>query len=1021
MSVHLHARSSYSLLDSSLSVQRLVQKSKELGFSAVTLSDKNVLMGAMEFNKECKKEGIKPIFALEVEFTYNEEKYPLLLIAKNNEGFSNLIKCSSVVSNGEDISFHEVMAKYSHGNFVIFYGEEGPLETLLINEEYGQCQDVLTKLKEEGDFFIALSLNESSFWKIRNEKLKKIANSLSIKTVALNKIYYENEGDAAIYKVVQGIKSGKTINNHSLSLIQGRYLRSIEEMKQLYHQEDLDTTTWIAEQCQVDLSQFKTFLPKYKVPNELKGSHYLTQLCLAGLKKRLATEDLPAQYKKRLKYELDIITEMQFEDYFLIVWDFIRFARKKDIYVGPGRGSSAGSLVAYCLGITHVDPIEYGLLFERFLNPERISMPDIDIDFPDDRRDEVIQYVYETYGKEHVAHIITFGTLKAKQVLRDVGRVLEIPLHEINTLTKTIPFAPKITLKQVFDSTPYFRQLIQKNKMNQMLYDVAQRLEGLPRHASTHAAGIVLSKKSLTEVVPVIQIEQEMVSTQYTMEYLEDLGLIKMDFLGLRNLKIIDMIVQEVKKENPKFDIHRINLQDKKTFDLLKKVDTVGVFQLESDGMKNLLRKMQVNHFNDIVATIALFRPGPMENIPLYLEARKDKSKLHYPHPSLEPILKETYGIMIYQEQIMQVTQVIAGFSLGKADILRKAMSKKKEKDLINLKKDFIEGCIENGHPKELGEGLFSLIVKFAGYGFNKAHSVSYGMVSYQLAYLKANYPYHFYCALLNSVIGADRKTAEYIDECRRRGVVVLSPSINESGKEYHLEGNKIRFPLLAIKNIGQSAVDEIFAERQKGKFSNFHDFVARMMTRKVNKKIIESLIDAGALDEFHENRKTLRLSLEDAIRYADLVRIETEDQTRIDLGLVSKPAMIQAKEDKAEKSEREKEVLGVYLGEHPILEIKRKNQINTEPLIVLQSKSGTVQGFCNIQRVKQHRTKKGDMMAFVVGKDETSEIDLVFMPFVYQKTESVLKKGNYIYFNGKMDEKGACLVNSIQELKPTE
>lgn len=1020
MVVHLHARSSYSLLDSSLSVQRLVQKSKELGFSSVAITDKNVLMGAMEFTQLCKKMGIKPLYGMEIDCIMQEEVFSLLMIAKNNEGYENLIRCSSLVSSGKPLLFKDV-SEYASGNFILFYGEGGLKESLLINEEYGAYRDLLAKIQQHLDITVVLSLNESSFWKIRNDKIREIAKDLGIKTIALNKIYYENEKDEGLYRIVQGIKTGKTIQSHSLSGQQGRFIRSIEEMEKLYHAEDLAETNWIADQCDVDITKFKTFLPKFATPENIQAGHYLTQLCLTGLKKRLGMEEVPGVYTKRLKYELDVIIQMNFEDYFLIVWDFIRFARKEGINVGPGRGSSAGSLVAYCLGITQVDPIEYGLLFERFLNPERISMPDIDIDFPDDRRDEVIQYVFQTYGQEHVAHIVTFGTLKAKQVLRDVGRVLEVPLHEINTITKAIPFSPKMTLRIALDTAPYFRQLIQKNKTNQHLFDVALKLEGLPRHVSTHAAGIVLSNKKLDEVVPTIQVEQELVSTQYTMDYLENIGLIKMDFLGLRNLTIIDQIVRAIQEDNENFNIQKISLADEKTFELLRKVDTVGVFQLESDGMKNLLKKMQATHFNDIVATIALFRPGPMENIPMYLSAREGKEKIKYPHPSLEPVLKETFGIMIYQEQIMQVAQIMAGFSLGKADILRKAMSKKKESDLIKLRADFIEGCRKNGHLEELSQNLFDLIIKFAGYGFNKAHSVSYGMVAYQLAYLKANYPYYFYCALLNSVIGADSKTAEYIDECRRKNIELLPPSVNESESFYILSENKIRVPLLVIKNIGQAAVEEIKKEREKGKFEGFHNFVARIMTRKVNKKMIESLIDAGALDEFKENRKTMRLSLDDAIRYADLVRIETADQARIDLGLVSKPVLIVAKEDKAEQNEREKEVMGFFLSEHPILEVKKKNDVMVDSLVVLQSKHGQVDGFCCIQKIKQHRTKKGDLMAFVVGQDETADMDLVFMPFIYQKVEKELNRGDYLFFSGKMDEKGSCLVNSIKRVSEAE
>ncbi|SJZ99628.1 DNA polymerase III subunit alpha [Anaerorhabdus furcosa] len=1016
--IHLHARSSYSLLNSTLTIQQLVKTSKMLNFSACALTDNNVMFGAYEFYKVCEEAKIKPIFGLEVTCELNEENVNFLLIAKNNNGYRNCILCSSYVSSSQNQLSFEQLKEYAVDNVVIVYGEGGVVESALVNENESECKKRIREMLEAfDDCVFALSLNDASYWKIKNQMLKKHVIECGGKTVALSKIYYETEEDAICYKIVSGIRLAKTLNDYSLPSIQGRYIRSKEEMEKLYDQDDLQETENIAKRCNFSFEEFHTSIPKFKTPNNIDGKNYLTQLCIAGLKKRLDNH-VSKIYADRLKYELDIIISMHFEDYFLIVYDFIRFAKKEGIYVGPGRGSAAGSLVAYCLGITHVDPIEHNLLFERFLNPERISMPDIDTDFPDDRRDEVIQYVYETYGKEHIAHIITFGTLAAKQVLRDVGRVLDIPLREIDMICKAVPFAPKMTLKRAYDESSVLRQYIDADRRFTELFKYALKLEGLPRHASTHAAGIVMSSKALNEVIPTIQIEQDMVSTQYTMEHLESLGLIKMDFLGLRNLTIIDQVVEKIKLEQPNFNILQIPLDNKPAYDLVSRVDTVGVFQLESNGMKSLVRKMEPTRFEDIVATIALFRPGPMENIPLYLEARKKPNEITYLHPNLEPILKDTYGIMIYQEQTMQVAQVMAGFSLGKADILRKAMSKKKVSDLKSLEEDFIQGCLRNGYNQKLAHELFDLILKFAGYGFNKAHSVAYGLIAYQMAYLKANYPYEFYCALLNSVIGSESKTAEYIDECRKKNIVILSPSVNYSTTTFDLVNHEIRFPLLAIKNVGGSAITEIIDERSKSEFTDFHDFIARIMTRKVNRKVIECLIDAGALDEFKINRKSMLASLDDAIRYADLVRIETDGQSRIDLGLVSKPVLYQIKEDPIEKSDREKAVLGFYLGSHPIIDIKKKHSILLEPLVKLKHTKGFVKGFCCILRMRQHRTKKGDLMAFVQGYDESGELDLVFMPNIYQKAQVMLQKGNYIYFEGKVDEKESCLVNKIQLLE---
>lgn len=1017
--IHLHARSSYTLLDSTLTINQLIQRSKELNFSSVVLSDRHVMFGAMEFYQACIQHGIKPIIGLEVTCLIDDENVDFLFLAKNNQGLQNLMRCSSLISDGTTMLSFDQLVEFSKDNILIVYGEGGYLEQPLMSENKEEClrriKHVTTHVDE---VFFAISLNDASFWKIKNQMLKQCCKEVGTQTVALSKIYYEHAEDAYLYKVVSGIRLGKTIDDHSLPSIQGRYIRSEEEMQQYYDQEDLDNTDIVGAKCSIDLTEFKTSLPQYHCPEHATAGQYLTQLCIAGLKKRL-NDQVSKEYAERLRYELDIIISMHFEDYFLIVWDFILFAKKQGIYVGPGRGSAAGSLVSYCLGITHVDPIEYNLLFERFLNPERISMPDIDTDFPDNRRDEVIDYVYQTYGKEHIAHIVTFGTLGAKQVLRDVGRVLEIPLREIDLLSKAVPYEPKITLMRAYRESVHFKQLIDADKRFTELFRVALKLEGLPRHTSTHAAGIVMSNLPLSHVLPTIQIEQDMVSTQYTMEYLEDLGLIKMDFLGLRNLTIIDDVVNMIHQENPDFAILHLPQDDQKTLELIRNVDTMGVFQLESDGMKNLLRKMQPTAFDDVVATIALFRPGPMENIPLYLEAKKNPQAITYLHPKLESLLKDTYGVMIYQEQTMQVAQVMAGFTLGKADILRKAMSKKKASDLALLEKDFIDGCIKNGYSDELAHQLFDLIAKFAGYGFNKSHSVAYGLIAYQLAYLKANYPLEFYCCLLNSVIGAENKTAEYLDECRRKSIPILSPSINSSSSQFTIEENGLRFPLLAIKNVGVSAVEEIIDERHsRGEFVDFHDFVARILTRKVNRKMIESLIDAGALDEFKINRKSLIASVEDALRYADLVRIDVGNQSRIDLGLVSKPVLYQIKEDAQERSEREKAVLGFYLGSHPILEIKKRMNETIEPLVTLKQRKGFVKGFCGINKIHQHRTKKGDLMAFVNGYDESGDLDLVIMPNLYQHVQPILVKGHYIFFEGKMDEKGSCLANKIKLLE---
>ena len=1020
MSVHLHARSCYTLLNSTLTIPQLVSQAKQAGYGAIACTDEKVMHGAMEFWKCCQKEQIKPLFGLEIQVKIEEEIVAMTVLARDNEGYVGLMEVSSrLCEDNAQLTLDQIQPHLDHWVLIV-YGEGGFAESELIQEDRRGLGDKLGWLKTQLPlFYMAISFNDASFWKLKNILLKQVCGAQDIPTVALSKIYYGKAEDAQLFKIVNGIRLSKTINDKTLTSVNGRYLRTPAEMEQLYDAEDLQASDHIASICNVTMELAKTTLPAFPCPQGVSSKQYLTQLCLAGLKKRRQGLPEDPAYRRRLKYELDVILTMHFEDYFLIVWDFIRFARKAGIYVGPGRGSAAGSLVAYVLGITHVDPLQYGLLFERFLNPERISMPDIDTDFPDNRRDEVIRYVAEKYGEKHVAHIATFGTLGAKQVLRDVGRVMEIPLREVDMLCKAVPFGIKMTLQTAIQQNPRFHQMVYADRRYQELFETALRIEGLPRHVSTHAAGIVFSRAELDQICPTIRIENDLLSTQYTMEHLEELGLIKMDFLGLRNLTIIDDIVQRVNQRQP-LDIMKIPLDDARTYALLKKVDTVGIFQLESEGMKNLIRKMQPECFDDIVATIALFRPGPMENIPEYLRCRTSPSAVHYLHPDLKPILESTYGVMIYQEQIMQTAQKMAGFSLGRADVLRRAMSKKKLKELQSLQKEFIGGCIQQGYDEKLANEVYELILKFANYGFNKSHSVAYGLLAYQLSYLKANFPLEFYTSLLNSVIGAEGKTAEYIDECRRHQVQILGPSVNASDVRYLIEGNAIRYPLLGIKNIGSAACLQLLAERQeKGLFADYYDFVTRMLTRRLNRKMIEALIDAGALDEFHANRQSLRLSLEEAISYGDLVRIEVGGQVRIDLGLVSKPVMVMAKEDPIERSEREREALGFYLCSHPILQIKKKYQIQTEPLIRLLAKGGYIEGFVYLQRVRQHRTKKGDLMAFAVGVDETAQIDLVIMPNIYARSTAFLNKGQYVYFQGKMDKEDSCLVNRLQPLNP--
>lgn len=1023
MSVHLHVRSCYTLLKSTLTIPKIVACAKQYGYSAVALTDHNVMHGAMAFYHACKKENIKPIYGIEVDVVEKEDLFGFVVLAKNDEGYQNLLKLSTLVNTGESLKqiTMDTLSFYAKNCVVLTNGDQNYMETLLLKEESDLLRHWLKKCNEIfDDFYVSIARNDSGLLERKNPLLKSICKELGIKTVALSRIYFEKEEDEESYKMLCAIDQGVTVQDKMLNYSPRRFFRSPSQMQELYDQDDLDATDEIASMCNVTMEFPKAVLPKFENKYGVSSEVFLRNLCQKGLEKRMHYKRIPQEYQQRLDYELDVIIKMKYADYFLIVWDFIRYAKSQHIYIGPGRGSAAGSLVAYCLGITHVDPLHYHLLFERFLNPERISMPDIDTDFPDNRRDEVIQYVEERYGHKHVSHIITFNTLAAKQVLRDVGKAMGIDLRQIDRLCKMVPNVLKVTLDYAYQNAPRFKEMINSGETMRQLFRIAKKLEGLPRHASLHAAGIILSNDDIEKVCPLIDVDEGISATQFTMEYLEELGLIKMDFLGLRNLTIIDEIVTQIKTANPDFDIMQIPLDDKKTYALIQDVDTTGVFQLESEGMKNLIRKVQPKVFEDIVAAIALFRPGPMENIPEYLERRKHPEKIDYIHPSLKQILQNTFGIMIYQEQVMQVAQKMAGFSLGKADNLRKAISKKKEDELKKLKDDFIDGAIKQGYQKSLAEHVYALIMKFANYGFNRSHSVAYAMTAYQLAYLKANYPLYFFNSLLNSVIGSETKTSEYVFEARKRGISILLPDVNKSNHHYQIEENGLRFPFLGIKGIGMAVSSQIVEERQKhGNFMDFYDFVARMSGNKIGKKTIEILIHAGALDCFRVNRSSMIASLDDALRYADLVKIEEADQVIFDFNLVSKPPMMMVKDNAAIRSEKEKEAIGFYLSQHPIAEIRSRYGNNLPVLITLPKFKGQYVRFvCIVERCKQYRTKNGDLMMFVVASDETAKFDLVCMPNIYRNHADDLVKGNYLYVEGKIDKETSCLVKKVSKIE---
>ena len=1016
MTTHLFVRSCYTLLDSTIRIPELVSTAKKYGYQSVALTDHHVMHGIARFLHECKKEGIHPIVGLEVDVFYHEQKVPFLLLAKNNKGYANLMKLSSLLCDGREYATLEEFLTYSEHNFLIVYGEGGYFDAELISEDRTGISQKLALMKSElPTFDIAISYEETSLWRSKNAVLKALAKAQGILTVALNKIYYLAQKDYETLKVLSAIKQGTTLRDKNVTPITGRYFLSISEMEQIYDADDLSRADEIASECHCDGDLEKTGIPVYPLKDGITAEQYLPQLCLAGLKKRL-NGDLKPVYVERLKHELQVIHQMGFEDYFLIVYDFIRYGRQKGIYIGPGRGSAAGSLVAYCLGITMVDPLQYNLLFERFLNAERVSMPDIDTDIPDIHRQEIIDYVYQKYGEQHIANIITFDTLAARAVLRDVGKAMDISKREIDMIVGLIPQTPKITLEKAYEQKEKLRVLLNANPQLMEYFNMSKRIEGLPKNKSIHAAGIVMSGKPIEDVIPTIQMAEGMKTTQFVGNYLEERGLIKMDFLGLKNLTTIDEIVQMIHKHNPDFHILSIPLNDAKTYRLFAQADTIGVFQFESDGMRNLLRKMKPNCFEDIIAALALFRPGPKDQINTYLEGRKNPASVVYPSKELEPILKETYGVTIYQEQVMLMAQIAAKFSLVKADILRKAISKKNEEELAGLRQEYVLGCKENGYSDETASLLFDLAEKFAGYGFNKSHAVAYGLVAYQLAYLKANYPLEFYTSILNSVIGDSTKSAIYITECRRKHISIEAPDVNRSTDIYYHNGKSIILPLSIIKDVGTLAARTILDERDKnGRFGDYFDFVARVVLRKMNRTQLERLISAGALDEFDLGRTTMLNTLDDAIKYAKLVQVPFGAQLSIDPQLVSKPIVVRMKDSQEELSENEKAALGFNLGEQPIVHLRQKLGITYPPLAELNSNRGLYRGFAYIQSVRQIRTRKGDLMCFLKLTDETGESDMAVMPNLYSQYSQYLVKGVYIQFYAKIQDEASFLANQIE------
>lgn len=992
MITHLHTRSNYSLLHSALKIEDIVRLAKFHQMDAIALCDEDVLYQAVEFYDLCIKNGIKPIIGLDKEI----EGFSFLMIAKNNQGYLDLVSFSQ----------NKITLEHNFENvFLILYPKEDKLKQALISHDKSLLVEYHNQLKHLKNLFIGISNTEYSIDLTYNQLFKKI---FSLPPVALSYILYEKKEDDQILDVLYAIDLGYHLDDHRLPAFKGRHFRSIEEMKNLYSEEELENTQYIKNHCNINLEFKKNELPIFKQANP---KQFLIQLCNKGLKRR-RNNHVEEIYQKRLDYELDIIIKMGFENYFLVAWDVVLFAKKNHIYVGPGRGSSAGSLVAYCLGITKIDPILYNITFERFLNAERITMPDIDIDFPDIKRDLILDYVKEKYGESNVAHIITFATLKAKMCLRDVAKVLNIDSYELDYVLKFITNT-NISLTQIISENEKLKEIISKNKKIKNLFSFALKIEDFPRHISTHASGVVISEHPIIMNCPTIEMEGQL-TTQYTMQYLERFGLIKFDFLGLKNLSILENSVDLFKQiSNKVIDLSKINLRDSKTYELLSRGNTLGIFQLESDGIKAVLQKIKPYQLEDIALVLALYRPGPMKNIPLFAQKREDNSQIQYPDIRLAPVLKETLGIMVYQEQIMQIAQIMANFTLQKADNLRRAMSKKDANEFKILKNEFVDNSVKNGFEKVKTENIFDQMLEFSNYGFNKAHAYSYALLSYQMAYLKANLPICFYTSLLNSSIGSS-KTYQYLSEAKSIGLYIEKPNVNFSEEQYCIKNQKVYYPLTGVKNIGSKTAQII--EKYRGLFTSFVDFIVFALIYKIDFTQIENLIYAGALDDFKFNRTTLIKNLELVYLYCERILIkDINGEIKPNFNLLTPPKMIEYESNKMEETRKEKEVLGFYFSTHPFSEIRKDNpryiqlsqiQINTK-----------FQSLITIEKIKTHKTKKGDEMCFIVGSDEMMVFDFVVMPKIYSQYKNDLKVGDsYIIFAVKENEK-APMIQSFKKL----
>ena len=1064
---HLHVHTEYSLLDGSNKIKEYVEKIKALGMTAGAITDHGVMFGVIDFYKAAREAGINPVLGCEVyvapgsrldrEMVHGEDRYyHLVLLAENNTGYSNLMK---IVSKGFVEGYYykprvdmEVLEKYHEGIIALSACLAGEVQRNLVRGMYEEAKEVAYRYERcfgKGNFFLELQDHGIPEQKLVNQQLLRMSQETGIELVATNDVHYTNAEDAEPHDILLCLQTGKKLADEDRMRYEGGqyYVKSEEEMKSLfpYALQALENTQKIADRCHVEIEFGHTKVPHFEVPEGYDSWTYLNKLCHEGLDKRYGA-DAP-KYLQKLDDELAVIKNMGYVDYFLIVWDFIHYAREHDIMVGPGRGSAAGSLVSYTTGITDIDPVRYNLIFERFLNPERVSMPDIDVDFCFERRQEVIDYVVEKYGKDCVTQIVTFGTLAARGVIRDVGRVMDLPYNFVDTIAKAIPNELGITIDKALMMNPELRGMYESDESVKKLIDMSRRLEGLPRHTSMHAAGVVISQKPMDEYVPLSRASDGTITTQFTMTTIEELGLLKMDFLGLRTLTVIQNAVRLAEKSSgKKIDMNAIDYNDKKVLDSLGTGKTDGVFQLESAGMKNFMKELKPQSLEDVIAGISLYRPGPMDFIPAYIKGKDHPESITYDCPELEPILAPTYGCIVYQEQVMQIVRDLAGYTWGRSDLVRRAMSKKKGKVMEQERKNFVygnpeenvPGCIARGIDEKVANKIYDNMIDFAKYAFNKSHAAAYAVVAYQTAYLKYYYPVEFMAALMTSVLDNTSKVSEYIYTCRQMGIAILPPDINEGEGGFSVSGQAIRYGLSAIKSIGRPVIDAIVEERKiRGPFTTLKDFITRLSGREVNKRTIENFIKAGALDGLEGNRRQKMMiygSLLDALNQEKKTTMAGQ-MTLFDIAPEEDKAEYEIKLPNVEEYDKEvllgfeKEVLGIYISGHPLEEYMERLKKNTNAVttdFVLDEETGTLKvsdgakvrigGMITDKVIKY--TKSNKAMAFITLEDLVGTVEIIIFPKDYERYAKYLENDAKVFVEGRVtaeeDRNGKLICEKI-------